>query len=213
MPSLCCFAAVRSSPPVIGSDLAISPELWSTITSLYLLPSLTVYTESCGLPFSISNLAETGLPFFLLVFSPSSSVTLALATTGASSAFSLSLIAALAGITQQATARADRKTTGILGMVASLDICCSEFGPLSRGLNPGTRGDSGDTSDQKRYRGLSSHQPRTRRKAYSALARAFVLMSNPEALQHNRILSLRMLRPAQPPVNFEGFVRIRDGFG
>src|SRR5215472_9588116 len=76
--------------------------------------------DSCGLPFSISNLAETGLPFFLLVAKPCSSVTLALATTGASSAFSLSLMAAPTGIAQMATVRAANKAVGILGILTSL---------------------------------------------------------------------------------------------
>src|SRR5215472_7888452 len=74
--------------------------------------------DSCGLPFSISNLAETGLPFFLLVASPCSSVTLAPATTGARSAFSLSDMAASAGITHSMRAKTDHKI-GTLGIVTS----------------------------------------------------------------------------------------------
>src|SRR5215470_10002187 len=107
--------------------------------------------DSCGLPFSISNLAETGLPFFLLAAKPCSSVTLAPVTTGASSAFSLSVITPLVGNAHKVTTKTDKNRTGLFDMATSLDICCSEFGPPSRGLNPGTRGDSGDTSDQKRF--------------------------------------------------------------
>src|SRR5215831_9315820 len=84
--------------------------------------------DSCGLPFSISNLAETGLPFFLLAAKPCSSVTLAPVTTGASSAFSLSVVTALVGNAHKATAKTDKNRTGLFDMATSLDICCSEFG-------------------------------------------------------------------------------------
>src|SRR6516165_8927247 len=122
IPSFSFFASVRSSPPVMGSALVISPEVWSTITSKYLDPSLTVYTESCGLPFSNSNLADTGLPFFLLAARPCSSVTLEPLTAGASSPFSLSLMAAPAGLVQTAKATTHNNTTGILSIVTSLDL-------------------------------------------------------------------------------------------
>src|SRR5271166_5786196 len=136
MPSFCFFASVRSSPPVMGSALVISPDVWSTITSKYLDPSLTVYTESCGVPFSISNLAETGLPFFLLVSRPCSSVTVAPLTIGASSALSLSLIAATAGMVHKATVRTHNKVAGILAITTSLRFSDVLIGAVSGLASP-----------------------------------------------------------------------------
>src|SRR6516162_5319836 len=105
--------------------------------------------DNCGLPFSISNLAETGLPFFLLVARPCSSVTLAPATTGASSAFSLSLIAALAGNAQRATASTDGNRAQTLGIITSLSVFLSRrtLGRPPRAVNSG-RGPAGVAVDE-----------------------------------------------------------------
>src|SRR5271166_4070502 len=92
--------------------------------------------DSCGLPFSTSNLAETGLPFFLLVSRPCSSVTFALATTGASSAFSLSLIAATAGMVDNATVRIHNKAAGIFGITTSLQFSDIQIGAVSGLASP-----------------------------------------------------------------------------
>src|SRR5712692_4409984 len=67
--SLCAFAAVRSSPPVIGSAFATLPVLWSTMTSENLSPFI-VYTDNWSFPCSTSYLAEIGLPSFVLAVSP-----------------------------------------------------------------------------------------------------------------------------------------------
>src|SRR5215472_16770272 len=165
--------------------------------------------DSCGLPFSISNLAETGLPFFLLVFRPSSSVTLALATIGASSAFSLSVIAALPGIAHKAIARTDKDAIGIFGIATSLRYLL--FGILATV----SRVESRHSLRQRqcvRSKAVSGSVFTPTREADGKFIRLrrerSALMSRPTALQRNPILPVRMLRPARRPVNFEGFVRI-----
>src|SRR3954468_6288969 len=72
----CDFAAVRSSPLVMGLDSPTLPVLWSTMTSENESP-FAVYTESCSFPSSTSYLAEIGVPCALVAAIPRSSGTLA----------------------------------------------------------------------------------------------------------------------------------------
>ena len=84
MTSFWALAAVRSSPPVIGSTFASLPVVWSTMTSEN-LPPFAVYTESWRTPCSSSNFAEIGLPSRALAARPFTSETLAPLTAFASS--------------------------------------------------------------------------------------------------------------------------------
>src|SRR6516164_3900574 len=106
--------------------------------------------DSCGLPSSISNLPEMGLPLFLLAARPCSRVTLEPLTTGARSAFSLSLlIAALAGNAQRATASTDGNRAQTLGIITSLSVFLSRrtLGRPPRAVNSG-RGPAGVAVDE-----------------------------------------------------------------
>src|SRR5207244_1992352 len=85
MTSFWALAAVRSSPPVIGSTFASLPVVWSTMTSEN-WPPFAVYTESWRTPCSSSNFAEIGLPSRVLAARPFTSETLAPLTAFASSA-------------------------------------------------------------------------------------------------------------------------------
>src|SRR6516164_3462673 len=99
--------------------------------------------DSCGLPSSISNLPEMGLPLFLLAARPCSRVTLEPLTTGARSAFSLSLMAAaLAGNAQRATASTDGNRAQTLGIIPSLSVFLSRrtLGRPPRAVNSGASG-------------------------------------------------------------------------
>src|SRR5229473_2286934 len=87
--SLCAFAAVRSSPPVIGSAFATLPVLWSTMTSENFSPFI-VYTDNWSFPCSTSYFAEIGLPSFVLAVSPRCSEIFASRSALASSACSAS---------------------------------------------------------------------------------------------------------------------------
>src|SRR2546425_11501478 len=87
--SLWAFAAVRSSPLVIGSAFATLPVLWSTMTSENFSPFI-VYTDNWSFPCSTSYFAEIGLPSFVLAVSPRCSEIFASRSALASSACSAS---------------------------------------------------------------------------------------------------------------------------